>query len=232
MKSIPQVKNIFILFLIFTFCLGVFLCLSNPSDLFPVEKMTTLDDEKTPEISGNADISTCPNVLIRQGGSLLLYNTLEKESDQNPIPFYNLDEYLLYVKSQRNKGVRCPVLYLQQENDTQGNDIFRVRNSPFSVEGGLPTKVIPITIENAALDNPPYNQGQYHGFDPHSQYIGKYTNLDQIHDSTRQTPISDNPMDTNWGGVIHSQQAVESGKYDENTVGKPVMIPRVLALQP
>lgn len=232
MKSIAQVKNIFILFLIITFFLGFLFCLSNPSDLFPVEKMTNLSDEKTPEISGNTDISPCPNVLIKQGGSLLLYNTLEPASDNNPIPFFNLDEYLLYVKNQRNKGVRCPVLYLQQENDTQGNDVYRIRNSPFSIEGGLPTKVIPIKIENASLDNPPYNQGQYHGFDPHSQYIGKYTELDKIHDSTRQAPVSDNPMDTNWGGVIHSQQAVDSGKYDENTVGKPVMVPRVIALQP
>lgn len=227
MKSIPQVKNIFILFLLFTFFLGIMFCLSNPSDLFPVEKMTNMQDEKTEE-----EVSSCPNVLIRQGGSLLLYNSLEPSSDNNPIPFNNLDEYVLYVKNQRNKGVRCPVLYLQQENDTQGNDVFRIRNSPFSVEGGLPTKVVPIKIVDASLENPPYNQGQYHGFDPYSQYIGKYTDLDKIHDSTRQKPVSDNPMDTNWGGVIHSQQAVDSGKYDENTVGKPLMVPKTIVLQP
>ena len=229
MKSIPQVKNIFIGFLIITFLIGLVFCLSNPNELFPIEAMTSIEETI---VTGNTDISPCPNVLIRQGGSLLLYNTLLPESDINPIPFYNLEEYALYVKAQRNKGIRCPVLYLQEENDTQGNNVYRIRNSPFSIEGGLPTKVIPIKIEDASLDNPPYNQGQYSGFDPYGQYIGKYTDLDKIHDSTRQVPVSDNPMDPNWGGVIHSQQAVDSGKYDENTVGKPVMIPRVIPLQP
>ena len=225
------VKKIFVLFLGLTFFLGIFFCLSKPTNLFPVEAMTTLDDVNEKQFTGESD-PTCPNVLIRRGGSLLLYNTFQPESDQNPLPFYNLDEYIKYVKSQRDKGIRCPVLYLQEENDTQGNDVYRIRNSPFSTDGGLPTKVIPIQMENAALDNPPYNQGQYNSFDPYSQYTGQYTILDQIHDSTRQAPVSDNPMDPNWGGVIHSQQAVDSGKYDENTVGKPVMVPRVIALQP
>jgi hypothetical protein len=228
MKSIPEMKNIFLFFLFVSFLLGIVFCLTNPDAFFPsVENMETMDDTENKEVN-----TSCPNVLIRQNGSLLLYNTLQPPSEMNPMPFYNLDEYILYVRSQRDQGMRCPVLYLQEETNTQGTDVFRIRNSPFSIEGGLPAKVIPIKVENAALDNPPFNQGQYHSFDPHSQYIGKYTELDKIHDSTRQTPISDNPMDTNWGGVIHSQQAVDSGKYDENTVGKPVMVPRVIALQP
>jgi len=226
MKSM---KKLFIGFLILTFFIGLVFCLSNPSDLFPVESMETLEEKM---VNGNTEISPCPNVLIRQGGSLLLYNTLLPASDTNPIPFFNLEEYSLYMKAQRNKGVRCPVLYLQEENDTQGNDVYRIRNSPYSIEGGLPVKVVPLKMEDASLDNPPYNQGQYSGFDPYGQYIGKYTVLDKIHDSTRQVPVSDNPMDPNWGGVIHSQQAVDSGKYNENTVGKPMMIPRVIPLQP
>jgi hypothetical protein len=148
------------------------------------------------------------------------------------MPFYNLDEYILYVRSQRDKGIRCPVLYLQEETNTQGTDVYRIRNSPFSTEGGLPAKVIPIKTVDASLENPPFNQGEYHGFDPYSQYSGQYTDLDQIHDSTRQAPVSDNPMDSNWGGVIYSQKQIDSGKYNENTVGKPVMVPRTLALQP
>lgn len=221
-------KNIFLFFLFVSFLLGIAFCLSNPDGLFPsVENMETIDETDKKEVD-----TSCPNVLIRQNGSLLLYNTLQPPSETNPMPFYNLDEYILYVRSQRDNGIRCPVLYLQEETNAQGTDVYRIRNSPFSIEGGLPAKVIPIKIENASLDNPPFNQGQYHGFDPYSQYSGKYTVLDQIHDSTRQVPVSDNPMDPNWGGVIHSQQAVDSGKYDENTVGKPVMVPRTLVLQP
>lgn len=231
MKAIPQMKNIFLFFLFVSFLLGIAFCLSNPDGLFPsVENMETIDEAKNNE---NKEVDTsCPNVLIRQNGTLLLYNTLEQPSETNPMPFFNLDEYILYVRSQRDKGIRCPVLYLQEETNAQGTDVYRIRNSPFSIEGGLPTKVIPIKIEDASLDNPPYNQGQYHGFDPYSQYAGQYTVLDQIHDSTEQVPISDNPMDPNWGGVIHSQQQIDSGKYDANTVGKPVMVPRVIALQP
>lgn len=233
MKSIPEIKYIFLLFLLITFVLGIIFCLSTHNDLF-IENMEPIQDSPPKNELNNPEgkESSCPNVLIRRGGSLLLYNTLEAASDTNPIPFYNLDEYILYMKSQRNQGVRCPVLFLQEENNAQGDNVYRIRNSPYSIEGGLPSKVIPVKIENASLDNPPYNQGQYHGFDPYSQYIGEYTELDQIHDSTRQAPISDNPMDTNWGGVIHSQQAVDSGKYDERTVGKPTMIPRTLVLQP
>jgi|LauGreSuBDMM15SN_2_FD.fasta_scaffold28668_3 hypothetical protein len=228
MKAIPQMKNIFLFFLLVSFLLGIAFCLSNPDGLFPsVENMETIDETNKKEVD-----TSCPNVLIRQNGSLLLYNTLEQPSETNPMPFFNLDEYILYVRSQRDKGIRCPVLYLQEESNAQGTDVFRIRNSPFSIEGGLPTKVIPIKMEDASLDNPPYNQGQYQGFDPYSQYAGQYTVLDQIHDSTEQVPVSDNPMDTNWGGVIHSQQQIESGKYDANTVGKPVMVPRVIPLQP
>jgi hypothetical protein len=61
----------------------------------------------------------------------------------------------------------------------------------------------------------------YPGFDPYGQYTGVYTKLDAIHDSTEQAPVSDNPMDTNWGGVRHSVRQVASGKYAGNEVGRP-----------
>jgi hypothetical protein len=196
--------------------------------------MTNLSDEKTPEISGNTDISPCPNVLIKQGGSLLLYNTLEKESNTNPIPFFNLDEYLLYVKNQRNKGVRCPVLYLQQEYNTQGQGVYRMRPSPFDAQGGLPAMVTAddtnATVSkqitkylDANRANAPYNAGNHAGFDPQGLYIGLYTEIDQIHDSTKRDSISDNPMDPNWAGVTYTQQMVDSGKYEENNITKPVL---------
>jgi hypothetical protein len=229
MKSIPQMKNVFILFLIITFFLGIYFCMSI--DSIRIENMTNQDKE-TPHLEEKND-TTCPNVLIRQGNILLLYNTLQPENEKNPLRFSNLDDYIQYTRTQRDTGVRCPILYLQQETNTQGNDIYRIRPSPFSIEGGLPPKILnPVKTKDASLQNPPYNQGGYPAFDPYNQYNGLYTDLDQVHDSTRQVPISDNPMDPNWGGVIHSQQMVDSGKYDKHTVGKPVMVPRTLALQP
>ena len=76
---------------------------------------------------------------------------------------------------------------------------------------------------DASRENPPYNQGNYTGFDPTSLYVGVYTDVDQIHDSTEKNPISDNPMDSNWGGVLYTEKQVRSGKYDENNIYKPLL---------
>jgi hypothetical protein len=248
MKSIPEVRNIFILFLFVTFILGIFFCISSdPIGYFDIEKYkeqftdaSLVSDSLNPilpkkdNIKDPKDLSgqyPCPNVLLRRGNRLLLFNTYLPESEMNPLPFQNLDEYLNYIEIQRNKGYRCPVLYLQEENDAQGKDIYRIRPSPFSLEGGLPPEMPnPRPIMDATRDNPPFNQNLYNGFDPYNQDIGVYTDLDKIHDSTRQTPISDNPMDTNWGGVTHSQEMIDLGKYAENTVGKPTMVPRVIQI--
>jgi len=78
-----------------------------------------------------------------------------------------------------------------------------------------------IPIIDASRENGNYNANNYAGFDPTSLYVGRYTVLDKIHDSTEASPISDNPMDPNWGGISHTQQQVDSGKYDENIITKP-----------
>lgn len=79
----------------------------------------------------------------------------------------------------------------------------------------LPT---PFEVQDANRDQPPYNANMYAGFDPTSQYVGVFTNLDKIHQSTEFSELSENPMDSNWGGVLYTKQAVDSGKYDENLV--------------
>ena len=53
------------------------------------------------------------------------------------------------------------------------------------------------------------------------QYVGVYTNIDAIHDSTNAKKISDNPMDSKWAGITYTQQMVDSGKYVDNEVSKP-----------
>jgi hypothetical protein len=58
----------------------------------------------------------CPDLLIRKGNTLLLYNT---KSKADPLPFYNLDEYINYLEIQRRAGNICPVLFLQYESTTQ-----------------------------------------------------------------------------------------------------------------
>jgi hypothetical protein len=169
--------------------------------------------------------------LLKKDNVLLLYNTQKPEVEGvNPLPFYNLDEYINYLEIQRKKGFRCPVLFLQNEVNTQGEEVYRMRPSPFELEGGVPeqTTLYPgsndiIKIADASRDNPPYNKGNYPGFDPQGLYIGRYTNIDEVHYSTEKSETSDNPMDPNWGGVLYTQQAVDSGKYDENIVKKPLL---------
>ena len=171
--------------------------------------------------------SSCPNLLIRSQNLLFLQNTNMPKSATNPMVFQNLDEYLLYLKSQRKQNIRCPVLFLQEETNTQGQNVYRMRPSPISMEGGGQV----IMAEDGSRDNPPYNQDQYAGFDPYGFNVGQQTNIDQIHQSTeKNNRVSDNPMDTNWGGTTYSQESVDSGKYADREVGKPTLVPRVVEI--
>jgi len=172
----------------------------------------------------------CPNVLVQNGNVLLLYNSTNNH-DELPIQFNNLDEYIEYTKEQEQKGVRCPILFLQKENDVQGNDVYRVRPSPTNLAGGSPTITINPSGTNQKIqfppvidanrDSPPFNANNYPGFDPYGLQIGEFNALDAIHESTATPPLSDNPMDPNWGGVEFTQSAVDSGKYIGNLVTPP-----------
>ena len=95
------------------------------------------------------------------------------------------------------------------------------QNPPYIIPSQNPSKEknkTPVNIQDASRENTNYNTNMYAGFDPTSQYVGVYTNLDQIHQSTSFSELSDNPMDANWGGVLYTKQAVDSGKYEENNV--------------
>jgi len=159
---------------------------------------------------------------------------LPESTGTNPLPFYNLDEYINYLEIQKRNGKHCPVLYLQEEVNTQGNNVYRIRPDIFQPQGGLSsapqlyytnTPIIPrkpIPVIDANQDNPPYNAGGYNEFDPYGQHIGEYTVIDSIHDSTfKGKSLSENPMDDNWGGVIYTKNAVDSGNYVGNEVVPP-----------
>ena len=220
---------VFLIFLILSFASGIYFCSTHS----PYKKDSTEHsiegfdpDSKQPEVS-------CPNLLIKSGNAILLYNTKLPESPGiNPLPFYNLDEYINYLDIQRKKGIHCPVLFLQEEVNTQGNSVYRIRPDIFQTQGGLPqvqynsmTPSIPrstIQVMDASRDSPPWNSGEYSGFDPTGQNIGQYTNVDAIHNSTYiGQKLSENPMDDNWGGVIFTKTAVDSGKYKENEIVPP-----------
>jgi len=250
MKSI---RLLFLLFLIIVFLAGIYWIL-NMKENFDADNKN--EDDK----------SNCPNMLIQKDGVLLLYNSNKPTDETNPIPFANLDEYIYYLEAQRKLGNECPILYLTQETNTQGKDVYRIRPSPFDLQGGLPTiskshnmynypplsisnthksyqppaptitdinsltlssqepvNTDPIQVIDSSRDNGQFNAGNYAGFDPTSQYTGVFTNLDVIHNSTSESVFSDNPMDPNWGGVEYTQKMIDTGKYEENNINKPVL---------
>jgi len=162
----------------------------------------------------------CPNMLVKKGNMLFLFNTTDPQ-DEPPLQFNNLEEYVAYLENQRAQGLICPILFLQQENDVQGNDVYRIRPSIFDQQGGMsPLTVAPIIDSNRSSQK--YNLNNYPGFDPYGLQTGVFNKLDEIHYSTEKAALSDNPMDSNWGGVEFTQNSVESGKYDDNMVSKPV----------
>ena len=225
------VTLIFLIFLLLSFISGIYFCATHTVPI-PYNSAEGFEDS----LGGGPTAVNCPDLLIKSGNSLLLFNSkLPKEEGVNPLPFYNLDEYINYLEIQKKKGIHCPVLFVQEENNTQGQNVFRVRPDVFDPQGGLPTKpfplrqlppsATPIQVIDSSDDYGQWNKGGYQGFDPTSQHVGQYTTLDALHDSTyKGQSLSDNPMDGNWGGVLYTKQAVESGKYKDNEVQPPTVV--------
>ena len=143
--------------------------------------------------------SECPTLLVKNGTGILMFT----DPRGDPVRFSNMDEYIDYVENQRAQGIDCSILVLQE--DAKNGEVKR------------PSKVDPVIDSNDDR-----NPNMYSGFDPYGLQIGRYNKLDEIHDSTAKPDQSDSPMDPNWGGVQHTQKVVDSGKYDENQVTRPV----------
>jgi hypothetical protein len=141
----------------------------------------------------------CPTLLVKSGTDILMFT----DPRGDPMRFSNMDEYVNYVENQQARGIECPVLILHEE----------VQNEGYQTSSN---------VEDVIDSNDDRNPNMYNGFDPYGLQIGRYNKLDAIHDSTAKSDQSDSPMDPNWGGVQHTQDAVDSGKYDENQVTRPV----------
>lgn len=90
----------------------------------------------------------CPNLLIQKGTRFYLYNTkLAEVPGVNPIEFSNLEDYTEFLDWQRSQNIRCPVLYLQESYDAQGNRVYKSRPSVSEPQAGLP----PSTSSSSAL---------------------------------------------------------------------------------
>ena len=137
--------------------------------------------------------------------------------------FSSLDDYIEYMESKYAAASvaadsvvdvhgnpatarRCPVLFLTPETTAQGEDLYREQPDPYFSQSG---------------SKGGGNGKDVRGFDSHGYDVDRLAPAKKEPDPA----VSDNPMATNWGGVIYSQQAIDSGKYDRRTVGKPTTDP-------
>lgn len=221
------VQITFIVFLLISFLVGayVYAAIDLKQMIYKLEGMEDRENKGTDK-EEPTDETKCPDTLIRVGKLLYLFNTNEEEkAGENPRVFNDLDEYLKYLEEQKAQGKSCPVLFLQQETNTQGHDVYRARPSPTNEQPQLPlTSSLstyqnkkPVKVVDASREGK-FNQNMYPGFDPYGQYVGKRTEIDVVHDSTEKHQMSDNPMDINWGGVLYTQSKIDAGEYKENEV--------------
>jgi hypothetical protein len=163
----------------------------------------------------------------------------------NPVEFDNLEDYTEFLDWQRSQNIRCPVLYLQETYDAQGNKVYKSRPSVSEPQAGLPPSAAspvgiasqvppimetslepvgdqaypnPTLLVDATRNDPPYNQQSYPAHDQTSYYIGTTTPLDQMDFDQEKAKVSPNPMDPNWGGAAYTQSLVDKGYYKEDEV--------------
>lgn len=166
------------------------------------------------------DESDCPNLLVKKGNKLMLLNNRKaKIPGINPIFFDNLEDYVEFVKWQRSQDINCPVLYFNEMQDAQGNTKFRMLNDPLDPQAGLPSykqlTATEVPLYDSNMDHPPYNQNNYHGFDPTNQNAGRYTSLDKAFYTNKKGKSAD-AMKMNWAGAESARRMVRSGKYDKD----------------
>ena len=192
-------------------------------------------------LTNNNSGPRCPNLLIQKGSRFYLYNSkLAQVPGVNPIEFDNLEDYTEFLDWQRSQGIRCPVLYLQETYDAQGNPVYKVRPSVSEPQAGLPPSIAsstgeiisesslgdpnalaypnPTLLVDATRNDPPYNKNSYPAHDQTSYYVGTTTPLDAMDTTQEKSGVSPNPMDPNWGGSQYTQELVDKGYYKENEV--------------
>jgi hypothetical protein len=221
----------FIFLLILVFLIGLYFYAKNGDEGFTNNQSTG---------------PRCPNLLIQKGSRFYLYNSkLAQVPGVNPVEFDNLEDYTEFLDWQRSQNIRCPVLFLQETYDAQGNRVYKSRPSVSEPQAGLPpstrapigiaSQVTPMTesslepvgedaypnptlLVDATRNDPPYNQGSYPAHDQTSYYIGTTTPLDGMDMATEKATISPDPMNPNWGGSEYTQDLVDKGYYKENEV--------------
>ena len=188
-----EINFIQLIMLLIIFVLGFYFIFKNPIfEQFEVDINNTKYTTIKPKIFNK----NCPTTLIQKGPEFYLYNEKNaKIPGVNPLKFENLNEYVEFLNWQRSQGIECPILYFQETYDAQGNRVYKVRQSPTELNGGLQDLVFGTsndgdpgnTIKGEALlldggvDDPPFNNNSFPGYDPDNQYIGLKTPLDDLY---------------------------------------------------
>lgn len=73
----------------------------------------------------------CPTRLVKHQGKFYM------KTPNQTFVFNDLQEYIYFVKASRHKGVRCPILYAETLEDTQGNTSIRKIDDPETTTTGL-----------------------------------------------------------------------------------------------
>lgn len=94
----------------------------------------------TNQVEGMATLPRrCPNVLIQKGPRFYLYNSkVARVPGVNPVSFNNLEEYVEFLDWQRANDIHCPVLYVQEIYDINGEKVYKSRPSIDDLQAGLP----------------------------------------------------------------------------------------------
>jgi hypothetical protein len=219
-------KIVFWSFVCFAFILGI-LYYIKPAFR---ESLTTKTDEMEIELP----YQDSPNMLLEKDGSYYLFNKNKPyQEGRNPIVFSNLEEYVGFVQREDARGNICPILFLQQSYNSQGDREYKIRPSPTDLQGGAP--LMPVTkktdkntylemfkgtelIIDANQSNKPYNINSFPSFDPMNQDVGVKTPLDLMDQIQWTKDKSPNPEDPNWGGDDYTQSLIDSGFYNDNIV--------------
>jgi len=177
----------------------------------------------------NKNKPRCPNLLIQKGNRIYLKNTeLDEVPGVNPISFDNLEEYVDFIKWQKNVGIHCPVLYLQYSYNPQGKGEYKIRPSITEPQGGLPPHIptnpyqqekVKLLVD-ATRNDYPYNTNSLPGFDAHGQNIGTQTVLDteELNDYQQNSLMrTDSAMSPYWNPQI-AKQHIDEGVYKQNEV--------------
>lgn len=141
----------------------------------------------------------CPNILIQKDAKYFLYNSnLDEVPGVNPIMFNNLAEYTKFLDWQRSAGIRCPVLYVQNTYDAQGNRVYKMRPSVTEPQGGL-SSTTTTNIDSAISSSLPNN---------YSLPINSSTN----------TSFANNNPSINYNPLINSGTSMGTSDSSINTL--------------